>query len=91
MPEDSQWHLDKKVPITLVALLVIQTITLVYVGTTWKSDIDHRLGVLEKSDDQRRPQESRIIVVEQQLKFIADSLGRIEAKLDGSATRSRTP
>ena len=90
MPDESQWHLDKKVPITLVALLIIQTVTLVYVGTTWKSDIDHRLIVLEKSDDERRPQESRIIIVEQQLKFISDSLGRIEAKLD-NPPRNRTP
>lgn len=82
MDEESQWHLDKRVPITLIAAFVIQTITLVYVGTTWKSDVDHRLDSLEKSDEARRPQENRIIVVEQQLKFIADSVGRIEMKLD---------
>lgn len=30
----------------------------------------------------RRPQESRIVIVEQQLKFIIDTVGRIESKID---------
>lgn len=80
--DESEWHLDKRVPIAMVMAFVCQTITLVYVGTTWKSDIDHRVTSLEKTDEMRRPQESRILVVEQKLKFIAESLGRIENKID---------
>ena len=89
MPDESQWHLDKRVPISMIMAFVAQTITLVYVGTAWKSDIDHRLVVLEKSDDQRRPQESRIIIVEQQLKFITDSLGWVEYRLGNLAEAAR--
>lgn len=91
MKVDQAWHLDKKVPLGLMAAIIVQTITLVYVGTTWKSDVDHRLVVLEKSDDQKRPQETRIIIVEQQLKFIAESLQRIESKIDSNQRLNSRP
>jgi hypothetical protein len=80
--EDGAWHLDRKVPIGLMLGLVIQTITLVYVGTSWKSDIDHRLVVLEKNEDLNIPQESRLVVLEQKFNFIQETLSRIDRKLD---------
>ena len=84
MKEDNAWHLDKKVPIGLLVMIVIQTITLVYVGTTWKTDIDHRLSTLEKSDDARSPQGNRLTILEQQFTFIQSTLQRIERKLDAT-------
>lgn len=79
---DRQWHLDKRVPIGLMVMILIQTITFVYFGTSWKSDIDHRLVVLEKSDDSRSMQGNRIVVLETQFSYITDSLRRIENKID---------
>lgn len=81
--DEASWHLDKRVPIALIFAFVIQTITLVYVGTNWKSDIDHRVVALEKSDDMRRPQSDRLLTVEIRLGTIQDSLKRIEEKLEG--------
>ena len=81
-PNDADsWHLDKKVPIGIILALVCQTIVLVYVGTTWKVDVESRLTVLEKSADRDAPQEARIIVVEQEMKYIRESLRRIEAAI----------
>lgn len=82
MKSDSDWHLDKRVPLGLLIMIVAQTITLVYVGTTWKSDIDNRLVTLERSDDDRRPQGNRLTILEQQFGFIQQTLGRIERKLE---------
>lgn len=79
---DETWHLDKRVPISIIAAIVAQTLTFVYVGTTWKVEIEQRVSTLEKSDNDRKGFESRLIVLEQQLKFISDSLGRIEKKLE---------
>ena len=84
MKEDNAWHLDKKVPIGLLVMIVVQTITLVYVGTTWKSDIDHRLTTLEKSDDARGPQGNRLTILEQKFDFIQSTLSRIERKIDAA-------
>ena len=82
MDSDSAWHLDKKVPLGLLVMIVIQTLSLVYVGTTWKTDIDHRLNTLEKSDDARSPQGNRLTILEQQFIAIQNTLTRIERKLD---------
>ncbi len=84
MKDDGAWHLDKKVPLGLLVMIVIQTLSLVYVGTTWKTDIDHRLNTLEKSDDIRSPQGNRITILEQKFDFIQQTLQRIERKLDQS-------
>lgn len=79
---DNEWHLDKKVPIGLLAMIIIQTITLVYVGTAWKSDIDSRIVALEKSEAVNQPNGNRITVLEQKFEFISQTLTRIERKLD---------
>lgn len=80
--DDNEWHLDKKVPIGLLAMIIIQTITLVYVGTAWKSDIDSRIVALEKSEVVNQPNGNRITVLEQKFEFISQTLTRIERKLD---------
>ena len=84
--DDSAWHLDRRVPIGLIASIVVQTVVFVYVGTSWKSDVDHRLVTLEvfKTDKTQKdaPQEARLIVLEQKFNFIEESLRRIEGKLD---------
>lgn len=78
------WHLDKKVPITIIVALAVQTLGFIYVGTAWKTEIDFRVNNLERMNEDRKSQEGRIIAVEQQLNYITDSLRRIEAKLEGS-------
>ena len=88
-PETS-WHLDKRVPLAWIAVFAIQTITLVYIWTTWKSDIDHRVVQLEKYELERAPQDRRITVNEQRIGFIFDSLKRIEAKLDSTRQKRTT-
>lgn len=82
----SQWHLDKKVPLGFLLALVVQTITLVWVGVAWKSDVDHRLSSLEKTDASRSDNGTRITVLEQNLGFIKETLARIERKLDREET-----
>ena len=79
---DGQWHLDKKVPLGFLLALIVQTITLVWVGVAWKSDVDHRLQSLEKTDASRSDNGTRITVLEQNLGFIKETLARIERKLD---------
>jgi hypothetical protein len=79
MNED--WHLDKKVPISIIVMFFIQTITLVYVGTSWKTDIDSRINQLERSEVKTTSYENRITVTEQQLGYIRNDLAEIKALL----------
>ncbi len=77
-----EWHLDKKVPISIIVALTVQTLGFIYFGTAWKTEVDFRVGNLERLNEERKSQEGRIITMEQQLRYITDSLGRIEAKLE---------
>ena len=85
----THWHLDKRVPISIIVTLVLQTLTFVYLGTTWKADIDHRIGSLEKDgtlrsalelrmDVIRANQADRLTALETKFDFIQKSLERIE-------------
>ena len=85
--DDGDWHLDKKVPLGLLIMIIIQTLTLVYVGTTWKSDIDNRIAILEKSDAASSADGTRLTILEQQYLFISTTLQKIDNKLDSAKTQ----
>jgi hypothetical protein len=78
---DNSWHLDKRVPITIVFMFVVQTVTLVYIGTSWKADIDSRVAALEKSENRMTSYEARIIVLEQGVLGIREDLSEIKELL----------
>jgi len=81
MAEDEDWHLDKKVPISIIIALVLQTFGFVAIGSAWKAEVESRLAVVEKQVDERKNQGDRLIVLEEQLRFIKESLTRIEVRL----------
>lgn len=80
--QGEEWHLDKKVPIAIIIALVIQSITFISVAAAWKATVDGRLERLEEFEDANNNQGDRILVLEQQLKFIVEGIGRIENKLN---------
>lgn len=55
-PIDREWHLDKKVPIALIAALMVQTGGLVW----WARGLDARVAALEKGDENRMGQVSQL-------------------------------
>ena len=88
---NTYWHLDKKVPISIIIALFFQTISFIYVGTAWKTEIDFRITSLEKDSEERKTQESRIVAVEQQIHFIAETVTRIDSRLDGKFNSGASP
>lgn len=84
---DNEWHLDKKVPLGIIFAILIQTIGIIVVGTAWKTGVDARIERLEASDLDKKPQESRLVRLEEKLLAISNSLTRIEVKLDAPSSR----
>ena len=80
-PQTEAWHLDKKVPITILVGFVCQTMVFIYIGTSWKTETDYRIISLEKINEERKSQEGRIIAMEQQLRYITEGIRRIESSL----------
>lgn len=82
------WHLDKKVPISIFGMLVslfvgfvVQTAYLTNVITEWKTVTDNRLSALEKSDKAVETHENRLVILEQQFSYIRADLAEIKTLL----------
>lgn len=89
MAQQESWHLDRRVPITIIGALIVQTLIFTYTGTAWKVDVDSRLAALERSDGGQASHESRIIVLEQGVLRIREDLAEIKALLRSSKTRQQ--
>lgn len=92
MAEDDDghhWHLDRKVPIALIFAIIVQSCAAVWWISSTSSRIDH-LEIAAKSYDtriaalssERDGMRERLISMEVTLKFIAESLLKIERRLD---------
>jgi hypothetical protein len=76
--QNEQWHLDRKVPISIITAIVLQTVGFVAIGAAWKTDIDSRLVSLEKAEDGKSSHETRITILEQQFSYIRADLAEIK-------------
>ena len=47
---DTQWHLDKKVPITLVFTIAVQTIAFVWFLSDIRNDVNNNINQIEEID-----------------------------------------
>lgn len=81
-----EWHLDKKVPIGIIAALIAQTLFFTYTITAWKVDVDSRLTALERSDGVQSTHETRISVIEQGIVRIREDLAEIKELLRNRQT-----
>lgn len=84
---DSAWHLDKKVPIALIAAIAIQTGSMVW----WAASASERLNVLERRAEQVAPQAERLARVETKLESVQDGISEIKSILrrEPSSTKTR--
>lgn len=74
---DTKWHLDRKVPISLIFAICLQT-----VGVVWMAaSANERLNALEQKMLVLAPQGDRLTRVEVNIEAIKDSLAEIKATL----------
>jgi hypothetical protein len=77
--EDNNWHLDKRVPIALIAAILVQTGAVGLVIGQTLSRVAHLETKMEKSDGVSE----RLARLEAASAFQVDTLRRIEARLYG--------
>ena len=81
---ENQWHLDKKVPLGIIGAIIFQTITFVGLGSQWMAKMELRVDSIERSLEERRTQGDRLIILEQKLGFISETVSSIARKLDNA-------
>ena len=82
--EDGNWHLDKKVPLGIIFAIFVQTVVFVAFFSSFISETNNRLMVLEKAEEKANDNATKITILEQQYIFVQNTLTRIETKLDAA-------
>lgn len=72
---DRSWHLDRKVPVSLIVALTLQTAGVFW----WAASANERLNSLEQKVILFAPQGDRLTRVEVNIESIKDSLNEIKA------------
>lgn len=71
---DSNWHLDRKVPVAIIVALMMQTAGVVW----WGATASERLNALERKVDLAAPQADRLTKVETRLEAVQDGISEIK-------------
>lgn len=79
---ESNWHLDKKVPLALIATIALQTISIVW----FAAGLFYRVDALEKHQLASSPVSDRVTRMEVKIENVERGVMRIENVL-----QSRTP
>lgn len=74
---DTKWHLDRRVPISMILAILIQTGGVMW----WAASANERLNSLEQKMLLVAPQGDRLTRVEVNIETIKDSLTEIKAVL----------
>ncbi len=74
----SHWHLDKRVPIALIVAMAVQTAG----ALVWAGAAMQRIDYLEREVSAGARIGERTARVEEQMRYLRQSVDRIETKLD---------
>ena len=75
---EPKWQLDRRVPVVLMLTLIAQT----GVALVWAGEAHERFVHLERQVERNANLNDRTVRVEERLNAVAESLARIEAKLE---------
>jgi len=75
--QDRSWHLDKRIPITLIGAMLVQTVA---VGI-WLGTVTARLNYLESAVANRSDDSSRLAVAESRLGGLENVLQEIKTDI----------
>lgn len=78
MSEVTGWHLDKRVPIALIAAMTIQTAG----ALVWAGAAMQRMNYVEREVAASALIGERTARLEEQIRYLRQSVDRIETKLD---------
>lgn len=75
------WRFDRSVPVGVLLALLGNTLFFIYLGASLQQEVKMRLDRLEAAEHERKPQEARLIRLEEQLRNMIMMLEKIEAHL----------
>ena len=82
MTRDTSWHLDKRVPVSIILTLLLQTSGFVWWFAHNSAATEHRLTSIEKTLQSRSEEPARIVRLETEMIELRRSLNKIERSQD---------
>lgn len=89
-PRDAGWHLHKRVPISIIGAILVQTIAVVWFLAGVQAQVaDHERRMLtqERNTETRAlrdlAQEGRLARIEEGIRSLLDTASRLERRIDG--------
>ena len=82
---DSQWHLDRRVPIALIVTILIQAGGILAWGNGITSDVasmQRDIGELKSESTSRTTKLDQLIRVEERLQYVVESQARLERAIE---------
>lgn len=73
-PATSRWHIDRRVPLSLIIAIAVQTAAIAF----WGGQLTQRVVSLETENTRSLPNAERIARMEQQLKSVAEVLAEVK-------------
>jgi hypothetical protein len=83
--QKAHWSLDKRVPITIIATLLLQTGGIIYGAAKMRSDVDEtqrRISALEGKEEKNSVLSERVVRVEAMVEGVKNTVDRIERKIE---------
>jgi hypothetical protein len=74
LDDDYKWHLDKKVPVALIATLAVQTVAIVW----WAASLSQRVDALEHNAMAAVPRLESVIRLETKVDVINSTLQELK-------------
>lgn len=84
-PAGGRWHFDRRVPLALIGMMLVQTATIVW----WASRINTRVEHLEEKTRDDAEVVQRVTTVETEVRSMKEYDRRIDSKLDRLFERRR--
>ena len=78
-PDDSKWHIDRRVPLALIVTIVLAILAQTAAGIWFISDLNRRVGNLEGDAAQSRTDSRNLIKLEGLVGELQRIVNRLEA------------
>lgn len=87
--DDTEWHLDRKVPLPLIVSLVFMFGAQLVGFSMWAANMSTRIESVERAISAAAPQAERLTRVEMNIGHIQRGVDKIEALIQGREAPSR--
>ena len=79
---DTGWHLDRRVPIALILVILTQTAGGAWWAASTSARVDANAKAVVKVDDETQDIPERLARIETQQEYLIETVRRIDRKLD---------